>query len=95
LPFRLDPATVRAGLNFTLDTDAGPLDLLGEVSGVGGFEVMAANAVDYEAYGRRIRVMSLDDLEKAKRAAGRRKDLLALDEIAELRRRAGRSGPPE
>src|SRR5438093_3412808 len=31
LPFRLDPPTLKAGLNFTLTTDAGDLDLLGEV----------------------------------------------------------------
>ena len=31
LPFRLDPPTVAAGLNFTLDTDLGALDLLGEM----------------------------------------------------------------
>jgi len=39
--------------------------------------------------------MSLDDLEKSKRAAGRRKDLLALDEIAELRQRIARNDPPK
>jgi len=43
----------------------------------------------------RVRVMSLDDLEKSKRAAGRRKDLLALDEIAELRQRIARNDPPK
>jgi hypothetical protein len=34
LPFRWDPATIRAGLNFTLTTDYGHLDVLGEVTGV-------------------------------------------------------------
>jgi len=52
-------------------------------------------ALDDEQVGRRVRVMSLDDLEKSKRAAGRRKDLLALDEIAELRRRIERRDPAE
>jgi len=33
LPFRLDPETVRRGLNFTLTTTLGDLDLLGEVTG--------------------------------------------------------------
>src|SRR6266568_9669520 len=37
LPFVLDAATLRAGLNFTLTTDLGDIDLLGEVTGVGGF----------------------------------------------------------
>src|SRR5881275_1017758 len=35
LPFRFDVPTVRAGLNFTLSTDAGDLDCLGEISGIG------------------------------------------------------------
>ena len=30
-----DLPTLRAGLNFTLNTDLGPIDLLGEVSGIG------------------------------------------------------------
>jgi len=35
LRFRWDEATVRAGLNFTLTTTLGNLDLLGEVLAVG------------------------------------------------------------
>jgi hypothetical protein len=33
LPFRWDERTIQAGLNFTLTTDLGDLDLLGEVAG--------------------------------------------------------------
>jgi len=32
LPFRLDAKTIAAGLNFTLVTDLGDIDLLGEVA---------------------------------------------------------------
>src|SRR5262249_34978711 len=35
LPFHFDAVTIRAGLNFTLTTDLGDVDLLGEVSGIG------------------------------------------------------------
>src|SRR5688572_22825336 len=35
LPFRWDERTIRMGLNFTLSTTRGPLDLLGEVAGGG------------------------------------------------------------
>jgi hypothetical protein len=35
LPFRWDEQTIKAGLNFTLTTTLGDLDLLGEVSGGG------------------------------------------------------------
>src|SRR5437763_7296960 len=38
LPFHFDAATIQAGLNFTLITDHGWIDLLGEVSGVGGYD---------------------------------------------------------
>ena len=87
LPFRLDVATLRAGLNFTLSTEAGDIDLLGEVAGVGGFADVARDAVTMELHGHPVRVMSLDTLERAKRASGRRRDLLDLAEILEIRRR--------
>lgn len=35
LPFVFDEKTIKAGLNFTLATDLGDLDLLGEISGLG------------------------------------------------------------
>jgi len=36
IPFLLDAETLHRGLNFTFETDIAPLDLLGEVRGVGG-----------------------------------------------------------
>ncbi len=89
LPFRLDPSTLKAGLNFTLTTDAGDLDLLGEVKGVGRFDDALPRSVEYEIYGCAIRVMGLEDLIRAKQAAGRDKDLLHLKELRELRKRLG------
>jgi hypothetical protein len=91
LPFSLDPPTLNAGLNFTLQTAAGDVDLLGEVSGVGGFADIAATADVQQLYGLRVLVMSLDALERAKRAAGRLKDLADLAEIRILRARLGSS----
>ena len=87
LPFRLDPPTLKAGLNFTLQTSAGDVDLLGEVSGVGGFADMAETADAQQVYGVRVLVMSLETLERAKRAAGRLKDLADLAELRILRAR--------
>ena len=37
LPFRWDEDTLRRGLNFTLTTSRGDIDLLGEVTGGGGY----------------------------------------------------------
>jgi hypothetical protein len=89
LPFRLDASTLRSGLNFTLTTDAGDLDLLGEITGVGGFGEIARGSASMEIYGLPVRVMGLDDVERAKRAAGRLKDLADLAELLEIRRRRG------
>jgi hypothetical protein len=88
LPFHLDARSLASGLNFTLTSDIGDIDLLGEVPGIGGYEQIAADAVIMDVYGRSLRIMSLAALERAKRAAGRLKDLVDLAEIAELRRRA-------
>lgn len=90
LPFVMDVPTLKAGLNFTLDTDLGPVDLLGEVTGVGGYVDVSRDAELVDLYGHRVKLMSLDTLERAKRAAGRRKDLLDLAEIAEIRARRPR-----
>jgi hypothetical protein len=88
LPFRLDESTIQAGLNFTLTTDYGWIDLLGEVSGIGTYEKAAAQSVEIELYGIRVRVLSLDGLIAAKRAAARNKDrshLLELEELKKMR----------
>ena len=90
LPFRLDGPTLKAGLNFTLTTDAGDLDLLGEVKGVGRYEVALPGSVEYQIYDRAIRIMGLDDLIRAKEAAGRDKDRIHLKELRELKKRGGK-----
>lgn len=88
LPFIWDAQTLRSGLNFTLKTDLGDIDVLGEVTGLGGYDAVAALASDQDVAGLRLAVLSLDGLERAKRAAGRVKDLLDLEEIAEIRRQS-------
>lgn len=90
LPFVLDVAALRSGLNFTLTCAAGDIDLLGDVSGLGGYAVVQRLAAPMTLYGRSVNVLGLDGLERAKRAAGRLKDLADLAEIAELRRRGRR-----
>jgi hypothetical protein len=85
LPFVLDELSLRSGLNFTLDTDLGPLDLLGEVAGLGTFERVDAASSPLEIDGTRLLVLTLDGLEQAKRAAGRPKDLVDLGHIRALK----------
>jgi len=92
LPFVLDARSLKAGLNFTLTTDAGDLDLLGELSGVGGYEAVAPNSQAFTLYGLEVRIMGLSDLIRAKEAAGREKDRLHLRELREILKRRPPSG---
>jgi hypothetical protein len=84
LPFTFDPATIERGLNFTLTTTLGDIDLLGEVAGGGSFEQLLPYAEPVELEGRRCLVVSLDKLIALKRAAGRPKDREALAELEAL-----------
>lgn len=85
LPFRLDSATIANGMNFTLSTDLGDIDLLGEVAGIGGYKVAKTLSVNLVLFGLDCSVLSLDGLIQSKRATGRAKDLLTLPEIEALR----------
>jgi predicted nucleotidyltransferase len=85
LPFVWGEQTLQGGTNFTLSTDLGDIDLLGEVAGVGGYEDALAASVVVPLYGIECRVLNLDALINSKRAAGRTKDQLALPELEALR----------
>lgn len=85
LPFVLDERTLARGMNFTLQTDFGDIDLLGELSGIGQFPELVRDAVSIELDGQQICVASLDALIRSKRAAGRAKDLNALPELEALK----------
>jgi hypothetical protein len=86
LPFHFDIPTIQAGLNFTLVTDLGDIDLLGEVSGVGGYEQALAQSIEKIIFGYTVRVLSIDSLIASKRAAGRVKDRNHILELEELKR---------
>src|SRR6266568_4611699 len=84
LPFHLDYETLSRGMNFTLTTDLGDLDLFGEVVGIGGFESVKPLSVRLEVFGRLCAVLSLAGLIQSKRASGRAKDLLVIPELEAL-----------
>lgn len=85
LPFVLDEASLRSGLNFTLDTDLGPLDLLGEVPGLGPFDEVDAVSSELDIAGTQVTVLTIEGLVRAKRAAGRPKDLVDLGFLQSLK----------
>jgi predicted nucleotidyltransferase len=81
LPFLLDEKTVQAGLNFTLTTTLGDLDMLGEVTGGGTYEDLLPYTEEIEIFGIKCFCVDLEKLIETKRAAGRPKDLEALAEL--------------
>ena len=85
VPFRLDARTLKAGDHFTFATSVGPFDCLGTPAGTDGFADIDASATDEDLDGLVVRVASVDDLIRMKRAAGRPQDLIAIEWLAALR----------
>ena len=85
LPFRFDEDTLKGGLNFTLTTDLGDIDLFGEVAGIGDYAAALAASQPVELFGNSFDVLTLDALIISKRAAGRPKDFQVLPELEALR----------
>lgn len=84
LPFRWDARTIQGGLNFTLTTDLGDIDFLGEVAGGGTYEQLLPFTLELEAFGVTCHCVTLDRLIQLKRAAGRPKDIEAIAELQAL-----------
>lgn len=88
LPFEWSAATLRAGLNFTLTTTAGPIDLLGEIVGGGTHDALLPHSTIVRAFGCDVALLDLPWLIKVKRAAGRPKDLEVIAELEALQEEA-------
>ncbi|OGL15800.1 MAG: hypothetical protein A3F92_08125 [Candidatus Rokubacteria bacterium RIFCSPLOWO2_12_FULL_71_22] len=81
LPFRWDARALERGLNFTLTTDLGDLDLLGEIVGGGTYEDLLPHSIRIEVFGIACHCLGLKHLIHVKRAAGRPKDLEVIAEL--------------
>lgn len=84
LPFRLDVETIQRGLNFTLTTDLGALDLFGEIPGGRTYEDLELDAIEIKVFGITCRCLGLRRLIDVKRAAGRPRDLEVIAELEAL-----------
>lgn len=97
LPFQLDARTLENGANTTFDSAFGKFDVLGDISGSGGYDRLRSKAVVASIAGVEVRVASIDHLIGMKRAANRPKDQLMVMEYVELaneiRRREGGGEP--
>jgi hypothetical protein len=90
LPFRFDEETIKRGLNFTLVTTLGDLDVLGEATGGGIYDALRPRCESRSLFGLDLLFVDLETLIHLKRAAGRPKDLervAELEAIAEERRK--------
>jgi hypothetical protein len=90
LPFDWSAATLKAGLNFTLTTTIGPIDLLGEIVGGGTYDDLLPHSSKVRAFGRDLMLLDLPWLIRVKRAAGRPKDLEVVAELEALEEERGK-----
>ena len=89
LPFKLDLKTLKNGLNFTLTSDLGPIDLLGEIPGARCYEELLADSFEINEAGLRFRCVKLARLIELKNAAGRPKDLESIAELKTILEESG------
>lgn len=91
LPFEWSEATVKRGLNFTLTSDIGDIDLFGEIVGGGNYEKLLPHTTTVELFGYQCRCLNLPGLIRTKRAAGRPRDFDAIAELEALLEEANRA----
>jgi hypothetical protein len=81
LSFLDNPAPGVGVENLYLQTDLGGVDLLTSITGVGDYAQIVTRSLEIELFGRRCRIMSIEDLIRAKEALNREKDRLAVKEL--------------
>lgn len=77
--------------NLYLETDAGIVDILSNVAGLGGYERLRRGSIEIPLFGRMCPVISLEDLIRAKEGVGREKDLLAVKELKAIAAKRGQT----
>jgi hypothetical protein len=87
VPFKLDAKTLQVGSNFTFETDLGNVDILGWTDGVSDYETLMSHAVESVLGGQPVKVASVDDLIRMKKASNRPKDregVMHLEAVKEM-----------
>jgi hypothetical protein len=81
------PEKLEGFKNLHLITDFGQLDVLSEITGVGGFAEVETHTIWVDLEGTSCRVLDLDTLIIAKKAMGSPKDRQAVIELEAIRER--------
>ncbi len=89
VPFVADERALRRTSVLTLDTKAGPLDILVEPSGAPSYAQLRRDADRITVGGIPVLIASIDHLVAMKVAAGRAKDLADIEELEAIRRLGG------
>ena len=84
-PFEIPPGFERGLRNLYLATDDGPVDLLGEVLGVGDYGKVHAASIETDAPFGKYRVLNIDTLIVAKESMGRDRDKAAAIQLRGIR----------
>jgi hypothetical protein len=90
LPFIFDVQTLLVTDILTLESDAGEIDLLATLKGVGNYDSVEAASEVFSLDEFSFRVLSIDGLIAAKTASGRPKDKAGVMELRALREAAQR-----
>ena len=83
------PKSIKGINNLYLQTDAGVLDLLSNVTGVGDFLELSKSCIEINIYGHKCKLISIEDLIKAKLALKRPKDLEVAKELEVIKNNSG------
>jgi hypothetical protein len=89
LPFTFDEKLVPNLRNLYLPTDAGQLDCLGEVAGVGDFAAASQRSIQLQLPFGECRLLDIDALIAAKQAIGRRHDWQTIAQLRAIKERGG------
>ena len=89
LPFQWNERAIAQGLNFTLTTRVGAVDLLGEITGGGNYDALLPHTVVMEPFGVNCRCLKLSKLIEVKIAAGRPKDFEVISELEAIQEERG------
>jgi hypothetical protein len=82
------PTDLKGINNIYLETDLGVLDILSQTQPAGSFAEIKSRSFEMPLYGRKCRVISIDDLIRVKEAMNRPKDLQAVRELMLIKQKS-------